>query len=216
MNLLVKEIFRSIQGETTRTGFPSLFIRVAGCNLNCIYCDTKYARSGGASMDLSLILKRIKEFDYFDHITITGGEPLCQKNIIPFMDLLIKEDYNVQVETNGSIDLSGVADKIRKIIDVKTPSSNEAESFNIKNLNYLNSRDEIKFVIFDEDDFYFSKNFIEKYLEKFSGVINFSPGFNHLSYFNMADMILRNNLPVRLNLQLHKIAGLETEAEKNW
>jgi 7-carboxy-7-deazaguanine synthase len=211
MNVI--EIFYSIQGETTRAGFPSVFIRLAGCNLECSYCDTVYARtaSSGREMLIKDIIHETESYENIDHVTITGGEPLIQEDTIDLMNKLIEKGYSVQLETNGSISLKDVPYKVRKIVDVKTPSSGHAGSFLIKNLKYLNHSDEIKFVIFDIDDYKFSVEFIKKNTDVENTVVNFSPVFGKISGDRLAELILVDRLPVRLNLQLHKILWPEGE-----
>jgi 7-carboxy-7-deazaguanine synthase len=209
-NMIVNEIFYSIQGETTRAGFPSLFIRLAGCNLECSYCDTVYARlpSSGKEIPVKDIILEAGMYDNIDHVTITGGEPLIQEDSIGLMDKLIEKGYSVQLETNGSISLKNVPHKVKKIVDVKTPSSGHGTSFLPENFKYLNSTDELKFVILDIDDYKFSVDFIKNNIHKMHDkniVINFSPVFGKISGNRLAELILIDRLPVRLNLQLHKI-----------
>lgn len=209
MELTVNEIFYSIQGEGKRAGFPSVFIRLTGCNLNCVYCDTQYAKTDGNSMQIDSIIQKTIEYKSADHVTVTGGEPLIQENTITLLSRLIELDLDVQIETNGSISLSGIPDKVRKIVDVKTPSSNESGSFNMDNLKLIKDSDEIKFVISDINDYRFSGEFIRNRLIKVNTVINFSPVYNKMSYSELANLILTDRLPVRLNLQLHKIIGIK-------
>jgi 7-carboxy-7-deazaguanine synthase len=203
----INEIFYSIQGETTRAGFPSLFVRVAGCNLECGYCDTVYARlpSSGKEMPIEDIIHEVTLYDNIDHVTITGGEPLMQANSIDLMNKLIENGYTVQLETNGSISLKNVPNKVRKIVDVKTPSSGHSSSFLFENLKYLNNSDELKFVILDIDDYRFSVEFIKNNIHDKKVIINFSPVFGKISGNKLAELILIDRLPVRLNLQLHNI-----------
>lgn len=203
MSLIINEIFHSIQGESTTAGFPCLFIRLTGCNLNCAYCDTEYAKNSGEKISIEDILKRAGEFKKTSHITITGGEPLLQEESITLMKNLLQNGYEVQLETNGSISLRNVPREVRKIVDVKTPSSGEENSFLIENLDYINNRDEIKFVISDTGDYNFSKKFIKN--NRIVCTVNFSPVFEKLSPEKLAGLILVDRLPVRLNLQLHKI-----------
>jgi 7-carboxy-7-deazaguanine synthase len=217
MNLIVNEIFYSIQGETSRAGFTSLFIRLAGCNLQCSYCDTVYARSisSGKEMLIEDIIEKAKSYTYFDHITITGGEPLMQPESIYLMKTLVKNGYDVQLETNGSLSLKDVPGKVRKIADVKTPSSGHASSFLMDNLNYLKKPDELKFVILDTKDYRFSVEFIKNNFKDKDIVINFSPVFGAFSENKLAELILVDRLPVRLNLQLHKILWAKDEPKTN-
>ncbi len=205
MYLTVNEIFYSIQGETVTAGLPSVFVRLTGCNLNCAYCDTRHAREKGTVLELDAIIRELEQYQSADHVTVTGGEPMLQANTIPLLKQIIDHGWKCQVETNGSILLKDVPEKVRKIVDVKTPSSGEADSFETRNLKYLTDRDEIKFVISDIPDYEFAKDFIGKYLLKKGIVINFSPASGEMAGQVLADMIIRDRLPVRLNLQLHKI-----------
>ncbi len=205
MNLTVNEIFYSIQGETVTAGFPSAFVRLAGCNLDCAYCDTRYARENGTVMELEDIIRELEQYPSADHVTVTGGEPMLQANTVTLLRLIIDHGWKCQLETNGSILLKDVPEKVRKIVDVKTPSSGEADSFETRNLKYLTDRDEIKFVLSGVEDYEFARDFIAKYLVKRGVVINFSPSSGVMGGTELADLIIRDRLPVRLNLQLHKI-----------
>ncbi len=202
--LCVNEIFYSLQGETTRTGFPSLFIRLAGCNLNCRWCDTPYARDG-SPVTITQIVKTIHTYPSLHHITITGGEPLLQEETFLLLDILSQKNYPLQLETNGSISIAQVPPHVHKIIDIKTPSSGYADSFNFSNIPLLQPHDEIKFVIADDNDYNYSKEFIGKYLKNIPCVINFSPVANVMNPHTLAEYILRDRIMVRLNIQLHKL-----------
>jgi 7-carboxy-7-deazaguanine synthase len=205
MTLKVNEIFYSIQGETITAGMPSVFVRLTGCNLDCAYCDTRYARANGTDMEIGTIVQKIEQYPSADHVTITGGEPLAQPNAVFLMKQIIDRGWKCQIETNGSILLKDVPEKVRKIVDVKTPSSGESDSFDMRNLKYLTDRDEVKFIITDAGDYEFSRDFISKYHVKKGTIINFSPAFNTMVYQDLADRIIADGLHVRLNLQLHKI-----------
>ncbi len=205
MELLVNEIFHSIQGETTSAGFPSVFVRLTGCNLECSFCDTPQARDNGTLMGIEAILLAIQAYPWFDHVTVTGGEPLIQPDSITLMHHIIDRGWKCQLETNGSILIRDVPDGVRKIVDVKTPSSGEGDSFEMRNLKYLAENDEIKFVISSIEDFEFSSDFIRKYITGNKPTVNFSPAFGSFPMAELAGLILRENLPVRLNLQLHKL-----------
>jgi len=207
MNLIINEIFHSIQGETTKAGFPSLFIRLAGCNLKCDYCDTVYAReaSSGQEMSIESIISETESYAHVDHVTVTGGEPLLQAGSIDLMKALIGKGYTVQLETNGSISLKDVPAQVRKIVDVKAPLGGEGSSFLSGNLYYLTATDELKFVILNMDDYKFAKGFIEKNLKDTKAVINFSPVHGSFPASKLAGLILDDRLSVRLNLQLHKL-----------
>lgn len=214
MKLNVNEIFYSIQGETTTTGFPSLFIRLTGCNLHCRYCDTEYAREEGTMLTVEQILTHVENFPEAHHITLTGGEPLCQEGAGVLISRLCDLGYRLQIETNGSVLLKDIDTRARKIIDIKTPSSGEADSFLMENIEYLTEKDEIKFVLGDDEDYRFARDFFSAHLTDTPAVISFSPIYGHISYAELADCILADRLPVRLNIQLHKMIGLESEKEK--
>ena len=204
ITLCVNEIFYSLQGETTRTGFPSLFIRLAGCNLNCRWCDTPYATTG-LPVTIAHIIQTIEKYPTLNHITITGGEPLMQEHTLTLLDILCRKNYPLQLETNGSISVEYVPPQVHKIVDVKTPSSGHADSFNISNIQYLKPHDEIKFVIADDYDYNYSKEFMKNYLANVPCVINFSPVWGTMEPQQLAEYILHDRLNVRLNIQLHKI-----------
>lgn len=203
--LLVCEIFHSIQGETTRAGFPSLFVRLAGCNLDCSWCDTPQAREGGRSVPIRKIIRSVRARRGLNHVTVTGGEPLLQYESIALMEALVQKGFQVQLETNGSLPVRGVPSGVRKILDVKTPSSGHDGSFLMENLDFINDRDEIKFVIANRDDYIYAKRFMKKNLEKNSVTVNLSPVHGTMPAPLLARMVLEDGLRARLNLQLHKI-----------
>jgi 7-carboxy-7-deazaguanine synthase len=205
VSLRVCELFCSIQGETAFSGFPSFFIRLAGCNLNCAWCDTPYARAAGTPMTADKILKAVIKHRFIHHVTLTGGEPLLQEHAPALMDMLLEKGFAVQLETNGSLGLQEVPSAVRKIADVKTPSSGEEGSFHMKNLGLLGPRDELKFVIADKEDYIYSRRFVRKFLEKSGVTVNFSPILELLPPARLAELILRDRLSVRLNVQIHKL-----------
>ncbi len=206
MKLKVYEIFYSIQGETTTAGFPSLFIRLAGCNLNCSWCDTVKAKEGGTEMDVEDIIDEVNRSRPFHHVTLTGGEPLIQDGALHLLQRLSEEGYTTQVETNGTVLYGTIPDNVRIITDVKTPSSGEAGSFKEENVSHLRENDEVKFVIAMMDDYEFAKSFVKDKLKKSKAVINFSPASGMMEPWVLANLIIKDKLPVRLNIQLHKIA----------
>lgn len=206
MKLSVYEIFYSIQGETTTAGFPSCFIRLAGCNLNCSWCDTQKAKSGGRDLTVEDIVDEVNRFKPFHHVTLTGGEPLIQDGAIHLLQRLSEEGYNSQVETNGTIDFGTLPDRVRIIADVKTPSSGEEKSFKMENVHYLREIDEVKFVIGVMEDYEFAKKFIKDNLTGVKSIVNFSPASGMMEPWVLANLIIRDRLNVRLNIQLHKIA----------
>lgn len=199
----INEIFYSIQGEAKNSGKPTVFIRTAGCPFRCSYCDTDYAFTEGKQTKISEIIKLIKKFDT-KYITVTGGEPLAQKNIRHLLELLIINSYNISLETSGLIDISDVPKDIEIVMDIKTPSSNE-ESKNIKkNLSIIKKTDVLKFVIGDKNDYEWSKEILsENNLVNFSNIY-FSPVHDLLKPKDIAKWILDDNLKVTLQLQIHK------------
>ena len=202
-NVSINEIFYSIQGEAKNSGKPTVFIRTAGCPFRCSYCDTDYAFTEGKQTKISEIIKLIKKF-YTKYITVTGGEPLAQKNIKHLLELLISNSYNISLETSGLIDISDVPKDIEIVMDIKTPSSNE-ESKNIKkNLSIIKKTDVLKFVIGDKNDYEWSKEILsENNLVNFSNIY-FSPVHDFLKPKDIAKWILDDNLKVTLQLQIHK------------
>ncbi len=205
MQLDICEIFFSLQGESTYAGLPCVFIRLSGCNLNCTYCDTLYAKTESFPMDLDDIIKRIKSYNC-NLVEITGGEPLLQTSTIDFISELIKKKYKVLLETNGSISIKNIPVDCIKIMDIKCPSSKENHNNLKENLKYLTSEDELKFVIGTREDYEFAKAFIIK--EKFDVVlekIHFSPVFSSIKPETLAGWIIDDRLNVRLSLQMHKL-----------
>ena len=202
-NVSINEIFYSIQGEAKNSGKPTVFIRTAGCPFRCSYCDTDYAFTEGKQTKISEIIKLIKKFDT-KYITVTGGEPLAQKNIRYLLELLIINSYNISLETSGLIDISDVPKDIEIVMDIKTPSSNE-ESKNIKkNLSIIKKTDVLKFVIGNKNDYEWSKEMLsENNLVNFSNIY-FSPVHDLLKPKDIAKWILDDNLKVTLQLQIHK------------
>lgn len=209
MALKVHEIFYSLQGETTTSGFTSVFIRLAGCNLNCIWCDTPQAKSGGTDMTIDEIMAKVESLEPFNHITLTGGEPLIQGEAMELLDRLTDNGYEVQVETNGSVIFDSMPRGVRIIADVKTPSSGEESSFKIENIKFLKKYDEVKFVIGIMEDYQFAKDFIKAHLAGLDCVINFAPATKLMEPWALANLIIKDRLNVRLNVQLHKIAKFQ-------
>ncbi len=203
--LNISEIFCSIQGESTYSGLPCIFIRLAGCNLRCDYCDTTYSYESDISLSINDIITKVKEYDPVRLVEITGGEPLLQLEVYQLFDSLHKDGYTILLETNGSISLKDVPDYVIKIVDVKCPGSGEEESFLIKNLEYINEeKDEIKFVLSDNFDYNWAKDFMIKYkLNDYE--ILLSPVSEKLESQGLAKWIIEDKLPIRMQLQLHKI-----------
>ncbi len=201
--LRINEIFYSIQGESSRIGMPTVFVRLTGCPMRCTYCDTAYAFHDGQQKEIEEIIQEIKKFDT-NYVTVTGGEPLAQKNCIDLMNQLCELGYQVSLETGGALDIKDVHSKVKIILDVKTPKSNEDKNNFWPNLANIKTNDEIKFVIQDYEDFSWSMDIIEKYQLNQSQIL-FSPVYNVLASEQLAEWILKHQLNVRLQLQLHKI-----------
>lgn len=203
-SLRISEIFFSLQGETSRVGLPTVFVRLTGCPLRCAYCDTAYAFSGGQNMTLAAILEAVASYGA-QYVTVTGGEPLAQKNCLPLLRELCDAGYSVSLETGGALDVSGVDARVSKVLDIKTPASGEVEKNLWSNLEHLTVHDEIKFVLCDEADYQWAKHVLhERELEKRCAVL-FSPAQGQLAAKDVAEWILRDRLPVRLQVQLHKL-----------
>ncbi|TYP86680.1 7-carboxy-7-deazaguanine synthase [Nitrosomonas communis] len=202
--LRVSEIFYSIQGETSRTGLPTVFIRLTGCPLRCGYCDTEYAFSGGENMSIADVLNKASNYAS-RYITVTGGEPLAQKACSTLLKVLCDTGYSVSIETSGALDISKLDKRVSKIMDIKTPGSGEVAKNRWSNLDYLTDQDELKFVLCDEADYRWAVDvFYERCLHQICPVL-FSPVYGQLDPAKLADWILKDRLPVRLQLQLHKI-----------
>jgi 7-carboxy-7-deazaguanine synthase len=202
--LRITEIFHSLQGESSRVGLPSVFVRLTGCPLRCDYCDTAYAFHGGTTLTLEHVLGEVARYQT-RYVTVTGGEPLAQKNCLLLLSALADRAYSVSLETSGALDVSRVDTRVSRILDIKTPGSGEAERNRWDNLAHLNARDEIKFVICGEHDYVWAKAVIaERALDRLCPVL-LSPSYGQLSASTLAEWILRDRLPVRLQLQLHKV-----------
>jgi 7-carboxy-7-deazaguanine synthase len=207
--LRVTEIFHSLQGETSRSGLPTVFVRLTGCPLRCGYCDTAYAFHGGESLALGEILDRVAAYGAH-YVTLTGGEPLAQKHAPLLLRLLADAGHSVSLETSGALDVSAVDPRISKILDIKTPGSGECARNLWSNLQHLTPRDEIKFVICDEADYLWSKELLQVHrLDRLCPLL-FSPVHGRLEPRQLAEWILRDRLPVRFQLQLHKQLWGET------
>ena len=200
----INEIYLSVQGESTHTGLPCVFIRLTGCNLRCSWCDTAYAFHEGKNMSIDEILQKIENFG-IHLVEITGGEPLMQDNVYTLMRRLIENGYKVMLETGGSISLERVPKDVIKIMDLKCPGSGEQEKNNLDNLKLLAPHDEVKFVILDKKDYEWSRDIIKRYKINETAHILVSPVFDKLELKEMVKWILEDRLPVRLQTQLHKI-----------
>lgn len=202
--LRLTEIFHSLQGESTSVGWPTVFVRLTGCPLRCVYCDTAYAFKGGNWHTFDQILATVKKHDT-PYVTVTGGEPLAQKAAIPFLSLLCDNQLHVSLETSGAISVKDVDQRVRIVMDIKTPSSQEERKNFWENLHFLKKTDEIKFVISDQADYDYAKNKVVR--KKLTDIcsVSFSPCEGKLPLTTLADWILADKLNVRFNFQLHKI-----------
>ncbi len=199
----INEIFFSIQGESSYAGFPTVFVRTTGCNLRCTYCDTAYAYYSGQVMSREDIIKDVQKYAT-KYVCVTGGEPLFQKEVFELLKDLCDLDYRVSLETSGSIDCKAVDERVKKIIDVKTPDSGEPASFLEENLQFADVNTEFKFVICSEEDFNWAENFSRtKNLFSKTNVL-YSPAFKRVDENWLATKILSESSSARLQLQLHK------------
>jgi 7-carboxy-7-deazaguanine synthase len=219
--MYITEIFNSIQGEGTRAGLPCIFVRLTGCNLRCTWCDTAYAFHGGNKMSVEEVVNRVDALSSrlvgnstpVPLVELTGGEPLLQEEIYPLADQLLASGYTVMIETSGERFIGRLPKEVIKIVDVKCPDSGEPDTFDIRNLNELDRKDEVKFVISSRKDYEFARQFTQEHqLQNRLSEILFSPvhddpqgNWKGLEARNLVQWILQDGLQVRLGLQLHKI-----------
>jgi 7-carboxy-7-deazaguanine synthase len=205
MNLRITEIFLSIQGESTHAGRPCAFVRLTGCPMRCVWCDSEYTFTGGERLSFDEIFAQLKDFGC-KLVEVTGGEPLAQKNVFPFIQKLCDAGYEVLIETGGFVSTEKVDARAKIILDVKCPASGEAERNHWANLERLRAdRDEVKFVIADLNDWEFARQIIKQYnLENRACEVLISPVFGVENLPEIAESVARSGLKVRLNLQLHK------------
>lgn len=202
--LRINEIFYSLQGETSRAGLPTVFIRLTGCPLRCGYCDTTYAFREGEAMPLAAILEKVAQFQP-RYVTVTGGEPLAQPECLELLRALCDTGYSVSLETSGALDIAAVDPRVSRIVDIKTPGSGEVDKNRWENLAFLTPQDEIKFVLCDEADYQWAKQqLLERRLHERCPVLFSSAQGGGLGATELADWVLRDRLPVRLQIQLHK------------
>lgn len=203
MSLTVCEIFKSIQGESSYAGWPCAFVRLNGCNLHCRYCDTTYARTSGTQMDVPDIVRQLLSLST-RIVEITGGEPLLQSETPLLAKKLLEAGRLVLVETNGSLDISVLPEPIIRIMDLKCPSSGESSQNRWQNIDVLRPCDEIKFVIADRADYEWARDVLKRRLKGLQNTVLFSPVHGELAPSTLAEWILKDNLNVRMQLQLHK------------
>jgi 7-carboxy-7-deazaguanine synthase len=202
--LKINEIFKSIQGESSYTGLPCAFIRLTGCNLRCSWCDTEYAFYEGNAMEVEQVLDKVKKYKV-NLVEITGGEPLMQKEVYKLMDALLAKSYEVLLETGGSLSIAEVPKAVVKILDLKCPGSGELLQNDYSNLDILDAKDEVKFVLLDRADYDWCRKTIKKYSLAKKVKILVSPVYDKLDLKDLATWVLEDKLPVRLQTQLHKV-----------
>ena len=202
--LKIFEIFYSLQGESSRVGLPTIFIRLSGCPMRCHYCDTAYAFQGGSMMTVDEIMETIKKYDTH-YVTVTGGEPLAQKEVLSLLKVLADQNYEVSLETGGGLSIKEVDPRIKIILDIKTPESGEEKKNYWDNLNLIHSKDEIKFVLCSREDYDWAKKILNQYKLTEKCDVLFSPVYQKLNTTDLGNWILEDQLPVRLQIQLHKL-----------
>lgn len=204
-HVYITETFRSVQGETSLTGWPTFFIRLSGCNLRCTWCDTTYSFSRGEKREIEDLVEESK-LSGCSYVCLTGGEPLLQPGLVPLAERLLEEGFTVSLETGGSLTIANVPEAVKVILDIKCPKSGMAHKNHLENIPLLKSKDEVKFVIGNREDFEFSRDFIAEHalFEKTAEIL-FSPVWGAIDPKQLVEWILEAGLPVRLQLQLHKI-----------
>lgn len=202
--VLITEIFFSLQGESSRVGLPTVFVRLTGCPLRCGYCDSAYAFYGGEHKTYDQILAEVAKYGAH-YVCVTGGEPLAQKNCLPLLTRLCDAGYSVSLETSGAMPIGDVDPRVSRIMDLKTPGSGEEARNLLDNLPLLNAKDELKFVLTSEADYQWAKGMIETHHLTDLCPVLLSPIWDGLKPSDLADWIVRDKLPVRMQVQLHKI-----------
>ena len=202
-SLRITEIFYSLQGESNTVGLPTVFIRLTGCPLRCSYCDTAYAFTGGEKQTIQAIIEQVDQYNA-KYICVTGGEPLAQSASHELIKQLLDKGYRVSLETSGAIDISKVDTRAVKVMDLKTPTSAEMDKNIYQNIDYLVAKDQVKFVIADDKDYEWSKSILQQYDLANQCEILFSPVMGEMNPKRLAENIIKDNLPVRFQIQLHK------------
>lgn len=202
--LRITEIFYSLQGEAHTSGWPTVFVRLTGCPLRCSYCDTKYAYQGGEWYEPDQVIAEIAKYDT-PYVCVTGGEPLAQAACVPFLQRLCDEGYDVSLETSGALDIASVDQRVSRVVDIKTPASGEQARNLFENLEQLTAHDQLKFVICDRNDYQWAKELIIRYELVSRCQVLMSVSAGQLLPRELADWILEDRLPVRFQMQLHKL-----------
>jgi 7-carboxy-7-deazaguanine synthase len=202
--LRITEVFHSLQGEADAVGWPTVFVRLTGCPLRCVYCDTTYSFTGGEWRSFDELLTEVASHGA-RHVCVTGGEPLAQPNCLPFLTALCDAGYSVSLETSGAIDISAVDPRVTRVVDLKTPASGEMARNLMANLDLLTAHDQLKFVICDRGDYEWARELVTRERLDARCAVLFSPSWGQQDARQLAEWILADRLPVRLQLQLHKI-----------
>lgn len=202
--LRITEIFHSLQGESRSVGLPTVFVRLTGCPLRCTYCDTEYAFTGGEWMTLDAIIARVGSYAA-RHVCVTGGEPLAQKNCLSLLRSLCEAGHEVSLETSGALDISEVDPRVSRVVDIKTPGSGEAARNRLENLPILTARDQLKFVLCDRADYEWARTMLHTHRLAGRCEVLFSPAYGRIEPAQLAEWILADGLPVRFQIQLHKL-----------
>ncbi len=202
--LRISEIFFSLQGEARTVGMPTVFVRLTGCPLRCSYCDTTYAFQGGEWVSFDEIIDSIAQYET-PYVTVTGGEPLAQPDCVALLKLLCDKGYQVSLETSGALDISAVDIRVSRVMDLKTPGSGEQSRNLLENIEQITPNDQIKFVVCDRNDYLWSREMIIRYELAGRCEVLVSPSYGEISARELADWVLEDRLPVRFQVQLHKL-----------
>lgn len=204
MSLRITEIFFSLQGEASRVGLPTVFVRLTGCPLRCVWCDTDYAFTGGSAMEIADVLVAVGKYPT-RQVCVTGGEPLSQKECLPLLTALCEAGYDVSLETSGALDIAPVDPRVSRIMDLKAPDSGEAARNRWENLSCLMPRDEVKIIVASRADYEWARDSIRQHGIDSRCPVLLSPAQGRIEPRELADWILADGLPVRFQLQLHKL-----------